>query len=207
MLDVKIKDTKKLKELAKEFHLTPSKFLNDVVESLSFPPGFKDEARKYAFKTVLHRALWSSYYAKMLEEEVYGILGKYDYHIEDGGIDLKERTFWFRMYFTTDEKIIDMDAVHIQFDTGRALVAVERTLEELPNLNMLDEAEGKANEELEEYFGDVEEVTFEFQEPVDENSVTMELTITDSDYHYLPDLKEINEVLDKIEYIIRKSLK
>jgi len=206
-LDIKIKDTKKLKELAKEFHLAPAKFLNDVVDDLSFPPGFKEEARKYSFKTVLHRALWSSYYAKKLEEEVYSILGKYDYHIEDGEIDLKERTFWFRMYFTTDEKIMDMDAVHIQFDAGRALVSVERTLDELSDLDRLNEAEQKANEELEGHFGDAEEVDFEFQEPFDGNSVTMELTIADSDYHYLPDLKEINDVLDKLEYIIRKSLK
>jgi hypothetical protein len=143
----------------------------------------------------------------MLEEEVYSILGKYDYHIEDGEIDLKERTFWFKMYFTTDEKKIDMDAVHIQFDTGRVLVAVERTLDEVSNLDSLDEADQKVREELDGEFGNAEEVEFEFQDPLDENSVTMELTISNSDYHYLPDLKEINDVLDKLEYIIRKSLK
>ncbi len=206
-MDIKIKDTKRLKELAKEFHRTPATFINDIIDGFSYPPGFKEEAQKHSFKTVLHRALWSSYYGKMLEEEVYSILGKYDYHIEDGEIDLKERTFWFRMYLTTDEKKIDMDAVHIQFDTGRALVAVERTLEEIPNLDRLDEAEQKVREELDGEFGDAEEVDFEFHDPLVENSVTMELTISDSDYHYLPDLKEINDVLDKLEYITRKNLK
>ncbi|MDE1764946.1 MAG: hypothetical protein KGI27_01595 [Thaumarchaeota archaeon] len=187
--------------------MTPTTFINDVIEGFSYPPGFKEEAQKHSFKTVLHRALWSSYYGKMLEEEVYSILGKYDYHIEDGGIDLKERTFWFRMYLTTDEKKIDMDAVHIQFNTGSSLVSVERTLEEVSNLDKLDDAEASVREELEGSFGDAEQVEFEFQEPLDENSITMELTISDADYHYLPDLKEINDVLDKLEYIVRKSLK
>lgn len=206
-MNIKIKNVKKIKELAKEFHRSPAAFLNDVVEGLSFPPGFKEEVRKYSFETVIHRALRSSFYAKKLEEEVYSILGKYDYHIEDGEIDLKERTFWFRMYFTTDEKIIDMDAVHIQFDTGRALVSVERILDELPTIDKLEEAEESVNDELEGHFGDVRAVEFEFHEPIDKNSVTMELTIEDGDYRYLPNLKEINDVLDELEYIIRKTMK
>jgi len=68
----------------------------------------------------------------MREEEIYSILGKYDYHLEDGGIDFENRSCWFRMYFTGDEKKIDLDSVHFQInDGGGALVTVERTLEDI----------------------------------------------------------------------------
>lgn len=205
-MKIDIKDEKRLKELAKEFNLSPAKFLNNIVDGLSFPPGFKDEARKSSLKTAVHRALWGSYYARKLEEEVYAILGKHDYHIDDGEIDLEKRTCWFNMYFSSDEKLIDLDSIHFQLNEGSsALVAAQRTIDEISSWDKIEEAQSAVTEAAGDHFSDSRDLDIEFHE-IDENSIAIEITIEDEDVVYLPKLKEINKAMDEIEYKFRKVL-
>jgi len=189
--------------------MSPTIFLNTVIENFVAPPGFMNEAKKSSFGTALHRALWGSYYARMIEEEIYSILGKHDYHIEDGEINFKNRSCWFSMYFTADEKIIDLDSVHFQLnDGGGALVTVERTIDEIyyNDEDKLDDAESRALEILQSEFDALHD-NFHFHDPIEENELTMELRIDEENVSYLPKLKELNDVMNKIEYVVRDSLK
>ena len=208
-MDIKIKEPKKLKELAKEFHRTPTSFINDIIEGFAYPPGFKEEVRKNSFRFAFARALWRSYYGQKLEEEIYEVLGKYDYHIEDGEIDLQKRTCWFSLAFSADEKHVDLDSVHVQLDEGSAaLVTVTRTIDQVSlDGKKLKAAEKVAWEELSGEFSDAPNVEFEFWDPMSDNEITMELRVDEEHFSYLPKLKELNEVMDKIEYTVRKILK
>jgi len=199
--------TEKIEELSEEFNQDPKSFVIDLFECLSFPPGFKEEARKSSFKTALSRALHGSLFARKLEEEVYAILGKHDYHIDDGEIDLENRTCWFRMYFSDDEKKIDLTSLHFELEEGSsAIILLERILEDFSNWENFEAAQAAAKEETQNHFDDPRELELEFSEGYDDNSVDMMLTIEDEEVSYLPKLTEINKAMDEMEYKFRKAL-
>ena len=209
-MDIEIHDEKKLKELADEFGEKPEDFLNNVVEGLSFPPGFKNESIKSSFSTALHRALWGSYNSAKLEEAIYEILGKYDYHIDDGDIDFETRTCWFHMYFTENEKKLDLDEVHFQLNDGSsALVLVTKTLEGISDWKNLESAQAAASEDMFQYLDDPREIELEFGDMYDHDGkeyLTITLTVEDEDVSYLPKLDELDNTLHEIEHKFRKAL-
>ncbi len=209
-MNIKINDEKKLRELSGEFGQKPEDFLNAVVDGLSFPPGFKNESIKSSFSTALHRALWGSYNSAKLEEAIYEILGRYDYHIDDGEIDFETRTCWFHMYFTDNEKKLDLDEVHFQLNEGSsALVSATKTLEGISDWKNLESAQGAASEDMFQYLDDPLEIQLEFQDVYEHDGkeyLPMVLTVEEEEVSYLPKLDAVDNVLHEIEHKFRKAL-
>lgn len=111
------------------------------------------------------------------------------------------------MAFSADEKIIDLDSIHVQFDVGSVILSANRTLEGIdPNHEKLNEAIENAEEEINDEF-DVEYSNLTVLDHVLDDAIIIELEIQDTHFSYLPKLKEINDVMNKAEYIIRKSFK
>lgn len=110
------------------------------------------------------------------------------------------------MYFSSDEKLIDLDSVHFQLNEGSsALVTAQRTIDEISSWDKIEEAQSAVTEAVGDYFSDSRDLDIEFHE-IDENSIAIEITIEDEDVVYLPKLKEINKAMDEIEYKFRKVL-
>jgi len=180
-VNVKIRDEEKLKKLADEFGQEPEDFINNVVSGLSLPPGFKNESIKSSFATALHRALWGSYNSAKLEESIYEILGRYDYHIDDGEIDFETQTCWFHMYFTDNEKKLDLDEVHFQLNEGSsAQVSVTKTIEGISEWKNIESAQAIASEDLWQYLNDPRNIELEFHDVYEHDGkyfLPMELTV------------------------------
>lgn len=209
-MNIKINDEKRLKELADEFGEKPEDFLNNVVKGLHFRPEFKNESIKSSFSTALHRALCGSYNTTKLEQSIYEILGRYDYHIDDWEIDFKTRTCWFHMYFTDNKKKLDLDEVHFQLNEGSgALVFVKKSIEVVSDWKNLESACAAASKDLSQYLDGPSESWLEFDEIYDHEGkkyLPMILTVKDGDISYIPKLDALDNALHKIEPKFRKAL-
>ncbi|MEP0825882.1 MAG: hypothetical protein HRF40_10380, partial [Nitrososphaera sp.] len=127
-MNIKIDDRKGLNEICTKYHTTPDDLFNDFLQALySTPPGFEDTVKRTSFSSALSRAIWNSLVAESVIMQVEQQLGKHEYdYIEDGEIALDERSFWFRISIGENEKLVDIDTIHVQYDKGEALVAAER---------------------------------------------------------------------------------
>lgn len=65
-MNIKIKNVRKLRDVAKQFRTTPRAIVNDFVEAFHSPPRFEDAVRKSSFVTALNRVLSNSDVAETL---------------------------------------------------------------------------------------------------------------------------------------------
>lgn len=94
-MNIKVKDGKKLKDLAKKYHLTPAALVNAFIEALpAAHRSFDDVAKKTSFRRALGMALWNSEFAYGIFQTTEQQLGKHDYEsIEDFGFDPRGAIF------------------------------------------------------------------------------------------------------------------
>lgn len=208
-MNVKVKDSEKLKELAKKYHLTPAGLVNAFVEALpAAHRSFGDVAKKTSFRRALGMALWNSEFAYGIFQTIEQQLGKHDYEgIEDFGFDPEERSFWFVIDIGENEKTVDIDQIHVQNGPGGAVLSVKRTVEgiyatedeweeikeALPDYDLEDSYSSEADEVLGERFPD---------------SITIDLNFRElEDFEEMPTLVEANDQLNEVERAIRDFLK
>ncbi len=207
-MKINIKDEEKLKKLAEEFHESEDDIVNYMLDSFN-ENQFKEIARKSSLKTALYRHSHNLMTIRGLEYEIYAILGEYDYHIEDSGFDFKNKTFWFLMDVSEDEKKIDLDQVHFQINEGSSVqISVKKFINKISNWDKLDDAIDVAKEGLTNHFLDCDHVLLEFDERLDDEDdyIGMEINIGDFQIEYIPKLDECDKVMTEIEHKFRKAL-
>jgi len=207
-MKIDIRDEEKLKKLEDEFHESPEDIINYMLDSFN-EYQFLEIARKSSLKTALYRHSGNLMIVKGLEYEIYEIFGEYDYHIDDCGFDFVNKTFWFLMYVSGDEKKIDLDEMHFQLNEGSSVqVSVKKSIEGISNWEKLDKAIDNAKVELSNHFTDNENTRIEFMDIMDDEDdyIEMEITIGDTDIGYLPKLDECDRVMTEIEHSFRKAL-
>lgn len=212
-MEVKIKDAKKLKELAKKYHQTPAALVNAFIEALpAAHRSFDEVAKKTSFRRALGMALWNSEIAYGILQTIEQQLGKHDYEsIEDFGFDPQERSFWFLIDISENEKVVDIDQIHVEVNPGSAILSVMRWVE---GIYATDEEWDEIRAALPEY-----DLPYDLDDSHSDeggeilgkkypDSITIDLTFRElEDFSEMPTLVEANEQLNEVERSIRQILK
>lgn len=208
-MEVKVKNAKKLKELAKKYHSTPAGLVNAFVEALpAARRSFDDVAKKTSFQKALGMALWNSEFAYHLFSSLERQLGKHDYEsIEDFEFDMQERSFWFLIDIGPNEKVVDIDQIHVQVGPEGAVLSVKRWVD---GIYASDDEWEEIKAALSEY--DLEDSysneADEFQGKKSPSSIAIDLNFRGlEDLAEMPTLEEANEQLNEVERAIREFLK
>lgn len=208
-MDVKVKDGKKLKELAKKYHMTPAGLVNAFVEALPAAHRTFDEvAKKTSFRRALGMALWNSEFAYGILSTIEQQLGKHNYEsIEDFGFNPRERSFWFLIDIGENEKVVDIDQIHVEVNPGSAVLSVKRWVE---GIYATDEEWDEIRAALPEYDLDdsYSDEGVELLGKTYPDSITIDLTFREmEEFEEMPALVEANEQLNEVERAIREFLK
>ena len=195
-------------KLENEFHESPEDIINYILDSFN-DHQFLEITRKSSLKTALYRHSGNLMIVKGLEYEIYEIFGHYDYHVDDYEFDFANKTLWFLMYVSADEKRIDLNEIHFQLNECSSVqVSVKKFIDRISSWEKLDKAIDNAKEELTNHFLDSEHTRIEFMDIMDDkdDSIEMEIMIGDFKIRYLLKLYECDRVVTEIEYSFRKAL-